>query len=362
LIVATVSKWLLAFVDGSNLQTVISPTIGYRWAPVFWLTLGFGWRGLAWSQVSIFGAFLYFLGWRGAVMAEPLYLFAFIAALLAAGRIARSEPWLSSERSALAFLTGAILAPVVPAMLSGSVLTAIGRAPGANPVAVMSWLRESAGILALTPVLLVHFSPCLRRWIGQKSPEPSIKKVSLSEAAELAIESVLWSAALWASVHFRERYNLNISYLAFLPPLALTLRHGMRLSTIAIAVNTILATTLWLTLGWQNILSLGDLRLLIAIYSIAILVLAAVVDERRRAGEELESAAKTLKDTEEKFATVFYNAPVFLLICNADDGRMLEVNDTFLERMGYSRLEILGKTSVDLGLITAENKAQSCAN
>ena len=135
----------------------------------------------------------------------------------------------------------------------------------------------------------------------------------------MAIQSALWTAALFAAVHFRAYYNLNVSYVAFLPPLALTLRHGMRLSTIALAVNTMIATSLWMALEWEPFLSLGDLQLLIAIYSIAILVLAAVVDERKRANENLGSAAKALKDSEERFATAFYNAPVFLLISRPED-------------------------------------------
>ena len=359
LLVATVSISLLAFVDGSNFRTIGSPTIGYRWAPVFWLMLAVGWRGLAWSHVTVVGLFLYFLGWRGAAMAEPVYFLPTLAAYLIAKKIAKSEPWLSHERSTLAFLAGAFLAPAIPAMLNEPILHALGRPTSTyGMTTLMSWLREIAGILALTPVLLVYFSTPLRRWIGEKLSEPPTKWPSASEAAELAIQSELWTAALFAAVHFRAYYNLNVSYVAFLPPLALTLRHGMRLSTIALAVNTMIATSLWMALEWEPFLSLGDLQLLIAIYSIAILVLAAVVDERKRANENLGSAAKALKDSEERFATAFYNAPVFLLISRPEDGRMLEVNDAFLERTGYSRAEVLGKTSVDLGMTTEENRTQ----
>jgi hypothetical protein len=135
----------------------------------------------------------------------------------------------------------------------------LGRAPTTNPVPLMSWLRESAGILAMTPVLLVHYSNRLCAWMGQPAVGPPLRPVSLSDAVELAIETVLWTAALWASVHFRARYNLNVTYLAFLPPLAITLRHGMRLSTIALAVNTLIATTLWSVLHWEQARSRGDL-------------------------------------------------------------------------------------------------------
>ena len=356
--VATVGTLLLTFVDGSRLQTLVSPTIGYRWAVVFWLALTCGWRGLAWAQLPVCGLLYYFMGWSGVALWEPQYLLSTVAAFLVARKIAKSEPWLSRERSTLAFLAGALLAPAVPAALIRPLLSFMGRPAGAYPIAVMSWLRESGGILALTPVLLVHLTPRLRRWLGQAGAGQRNEQLSLTGVAELAIESALWTAALWASVDFRARFNLNVSYLAFLPPLALTLRHGMRLGSIALAVNTVIATTLWLALHWANTLSLGDLRLLIAIYSIAILILAAVVDERHRANQELARTVTALKDSEERFATAFYNAPVLLLISEPGGGRVLEVNDTFLERTGYSRAEVLGKTCADLRLVASGSRAE----
>lgn len=133
-------------------------------------------------------------------------------------------------------------------MLNPFLMHALGRPTTPYSMTLMSWLREIAGILALTPVLLVHFSERLGRWVGAASYEPQTTRPTAFELAGLAIQALLWSAALVAAVHFREQYNLNVSYLAFLPPLALTLRHGMRLSTISLAVNTIIATTL----GWRS--------------------------------------------------------------------------------------------------------------
>jgi PAS domain S-box-containing protein len=93
---------------------------------------------------------------------------------------------------------------------------------------------------------------------------------------------------------------------------------------------------------------------------VAILVLAAVVDERKRAGEERETALIALRESEEKFARAFYNAPVFLFLSRPEDG-FVEVNDTFLERSGFSRQEVLGKTTVALGIATSDTRAQILA-
>ena len=55
----------------------------------------------------------------------------------------------------------------------------------------------------------------------------------------------------------------------------------MRPAVLALAANAVIATTLWSQLHWAQALSAVDLRLLIASYSLTILVLAAVVDERQ---------------------------------------------------------------------------------
>ena len=106
--------------------------------------------------------------------------------------------------------------------------------------------------------------------------------IATRDLLELGIEASVWIATFWMSVEFKARYGLNVTYLTFLPPLAFTLFRGIRLATLALAVNAIVATTLWRQLHWADLFPAADLRLLLAIYSMTILVLAAVVDERQR--------------------------------------------------------------------------------
>ena len=73
------------------------------------------------------------------------------------------------------------------------------------------------------------------------------------------------------------------------------------------------------------------------------------ITERKRAQEEL-------RESEEKFAKVFRYAPVLITLSNVDDGTYLEVNDKFSEVSGFSRAEAIGKTSVDLGWISPEDR------
>jgi PAS domain S-box-containing protein len=55
-------------------------------------------------------------------------------------------------------------------------------------------------------------------------------------------------------------------------------------------------------------------------------------------------------DSEAKIQAVFGLSPTILCISGLEDGRIREVNDTFLQVTGYTREEILGRTVTELGL------------
>ncbi|MFZ6030960.1 MAG: PAS domain S-box protein [Chloroflexota bacterium] len=57
-----------------------------------------------------------------------------------------------------------------------------------------------------------------------------------------------------------------------------------------------------------------------------------------------------LKLSEEKFARAFQSGAVIMAISTIAEGRYLEVNDAFLETLGFSRQEVIGRTSQELGL------------
>src|SRR5215510_13690292 len=64
-----------------------------------------------------------------------------------------------------------------------------------------------------------------------------------------------------------------------------------------------------------------------------------------------DSAAR-VKDLESgaKLRAIFGLSPTILCITGLADGRIREVNETFLQTTGYSREEILGRTVTELGL------------
>ncbi len=55
-----------------------------------------------------------------------------------------------------------------------------------------------------------------------------------------------------------------------------------------------------------------------------------------------------LEESEQKFAKVFQTGPDSISLTNLNDGTFIEVNEHFLSMIGYTRDEVVGKTSFDL--------------
>ncbi|MFO1022965.1 MAG: PAS domain S-box protein, partial [Planctomycetales bacterium] len=71
-----------------------------------------------------------------------------------------------------------------------------------------------------------------------------------------------------------------------------------------------------------------------------------------------KTAEQNLRESEEKFATVFHKLPVPLSITEIEDGMFVDLNEEVLRISGYTKPEILGRTSRDLGWITEEERSR----
>jgi PAS domain S-box-containing protein len=65
--------------------------------------------------------------------------------------------------------------------------------------------------------------------------------------------------------------------------------------------------------------------------------------QRRRSEEDLRAS-------EERFFKVFQSNPIPMTIATLDEGRFIDVNERAIELSGYSRGELIGRTSLELGL------------
>ena len=73
------------------------------------------------------------------------------------------------------------------------------------------------------------------------------------------------------------------------------------------------------------------------------LVLAIDITERRRDEEAIRAS-------EERFSKAFSASPVPMSITTYDEGRYIDVNESFLQNSGYTREEIIGRTTTDINL------------
>ncbi len=73
---------------------------------------------------------------------------------------------------------------------------------------------------------------------------------------------------------------------------------------------------------------------------------------------ERKWAEDILRESENKFATVFRSSPVALTLVSATDGTFVDVNDAFVRNTGYSREEVIGSTSEMLGIFADRNERE----
>ncbi|WP_027368970.1 PAS domain S-box protein [Desulfocurvibacter africanus] len=69
-------------------------------------------------------------------------------------------------------------------------------------------------------------------------------------------------------------------------------------------------------------------------------------------------AEASLRESEEKFRKIFSSCPDPISISTLEDGRYIEVNDAFTRTSGFSRDEVIGKSSLDLGVWRAPEDRQ----
>jgi PAS domain S-box-containing protein len=76
---------------------------------------------------------------------------------------------------------------------------------------------------------------------------------------------------------------------------------------------------------------------------------AIVVGAARDVTERIHNQ-RVLRASEGRFATAFYASPVAMAITTLAEGRYVDLNEAFERQMGYSRSEVIGKTSLELNV------------
>ncbi len=75
----------------------------------------------------------------------------------------------------------------------------------------------------------------------------------------------------------------------------------------------------------------------------SVFVIAQDITQRKQAEE-------ALRESEQKFSIIYYKAPFAATLSRLPDGVIVDVNEAFERTFGYSKQEIVGKTSLELGI------------
>ena len=76
---------------------------------------------------------------------------------------------------------------------------------------------------------------------------------------------------------------------------------------------------------------------------------------------EVKSAYEAMSTSEEKFSKIFANAPAMLSVSRLSDGCYVDVNERYLDVTGFTREEVIGKTSIELGFISFKQRERLVA-
>jgi PAS domain S-box-containing protein len=96
---------------------------------------------------------------------------------------------------------------------------------------------------------------------------------------------------------------------------------------------------------WNRIIFGASLPSFIATLLIVLLVLVSAIFQRRSEDEK-----RRLETSEEKFSASFHANPALMIVSTIEEGIILDVNESFLSTLGYSREEVIGKTVSELDL------------
>ena len=83
------------------------------------------------------------------------------------------------------------------------------------------------------------------------------------------------------------------------------------------------------------------------------------ITEARVAADCLTAAASALRLSEERYRTVFQACPDAVVISRISDGKILDANQAFLDSSGFERSEVLGRTTLELGIWVNECDLQN---
>jgi signal transduction histidine kinase len=195
----------------------------------------------------------------------------------------REDPFLSSRR-VFSFLAAAILMCAVSASVgpTAEALAGLTEVAGLGQVRLTWWLGDLAGVLAITPLILSWASRPPRPWTRRRSAEAVLHLTCLVAACRLLSlepalpKTVLLPFYVWSVFRF-----------------------GLPLASVSVALSTGLAASSAAAGAWGRPERLNSELLVLQTYFVVmaatVLVMNALLEERRSAQEEIRGLNRLLE-------------------------------------------------------------------
>src|SRR4029453_11106975 len=111
----------------------------------------------------------------------------------------------------------------------------------------------------------------------------------------------------------------------------------------------------WLAVTGQRAgfydLSIGTALLVMSLVTALVVLMWRTALSLDQSAEQRQRAEQALLASEQSFSTMFRSLPVAAVLSRFPDGTIVDCNDAFVTLTGHTREEIVGKTSIEAGLV-----------
>src|ERR1700683_1184436 len=244
------------------------------------------------------------------------------------------------------YLVVAMTTAVAVGVLGPLALTWDGTIPRADySKAAMSWMvGDSVALVCLTPFLLLHVTPWLRRraesYEGREQLAAGPKRIRAKAFAARGSVEVMAQAgsivlALWIVFGSHLAQSFELFYLLFLPTIWIAVRHGMSGATTATLMLN-LGAMMMLRIAPEDMQRLGVLQFLMLIVSLTGLCLGALITER-------ETSEQGLRDGEARLLAMVEAIDEIVFECDGA-GIIRNVWTTDESALARPKVELLGSS------------------
>ena len=252
------------------------------------------------------------------------------------------------------YLVVAMTTAVVVGVLGPLALTWDGTIPRADySKAALSWMvGDSVALVCLTPFLLLHVTPWLRR-----RAESYEGRVLLAAAGPKRIRAKAFAArgsvevmaqagsivlALWIVFGSHLAQSFELFYLLFLPTIWIAVRHGMSGATTATLMLN-LGAMMMLRIAPEDMQRLGVLQFLMLIVSLTGLCLGALITERETSEQGLrdgEARLLAMVEAIDEIVFEFDGAGIIRNVWTTDESALARPK---VELLGSSIRQVFGE-------------------